>query len=146
MSCYLNIYLVPKVEGEEKDKESQKVNPIFLTQYSRNSDVYSVITENMAVPYTNNTEDVYADLTPQVMQEAKKDVNGTIDNMRERTDTLYKVLKESYNEELKNDIVESELYIKELQDQLDTIDKIKFIVDTVYDSESDFEKVVVNQG
>lgn len=146
MSCYLNIYLVPKVEEEEKDKESQKVNPIFLTQYSRNSDVYSAITENMAVPYINDTDDVYADLTPQVMQEVKEDVNRTIDNMRERTDTLYKVLKESYNEELKNDIVESELYIKELQDQLDIIDKIKFIVDTVYDSWSDFEKVVVNQG
>lgn len=139
MSCYLNIYLVPNSE------EGQESKPVFLTQYSRSTDIYSAVTENMVVPYLTN-EDVYSDLTPDVMQKVKEDIVETINNMKDRTDILYKVLKESYNEELKDDIVESETFIKELQEQLSVVEKIKFIVDTVYSNWSDFEKVVVNQG
>lgn len=139
MSCYLNIYLVPKSE------ESQESKPIFLTQYSRNTDIYSAITENMVVPYVMD-KDVYADLTPSIMQEVKHDVEKSISTMKNRTDTLYKMLEKNYNEDLKDDIVQSEDFIKELQEQLKVVENIKYIVDEVNSDWSDFEKVVVNQG
>lgn len=139
MSCYLNIYLVPK------SKEGQESKPIFLTQYSRNTDIYSAITENMVVPYVMD-KDVYADLTPSIMQEVKHDVEKSISTMKNRTDTLYKMLEKNYNEDLKDDIVQSEDFIKELQEQLKVVENIKYIVDEVNSDWSDFEKVVVNQG
>ena len=139
MSCYVNIYLVPK---SEEGKESK---PIFLTQYSRSSDIYSAITENMVVPYVMD-EDVYADLTPSIMQEVKADVEESITTMKRRTETLYKMLEKNYNEDLKDDIVQSEDFIKELQEQLGVTNNIKYLVDEVYSDWSDFEKVVVNQG
>lgn len=139
MSCYLNIYLVPKSEG------GQEVKPIFLTQYSRNTDIYSAITENMVVPYVMD-KDVYADLTPSIMQEVKHDVEKSISTMKNRTDTLYKMLEKNYNEDLKDDIVQSEDFIKELQEQLKVVENIKYIVDEINSDWSNFEKVVVNQG
>ena len=139
MSYYVNIYLVPKGE------EGQESKPIFLTQYSRNTDIYSAITENMVVPYVMD-EDVYADLTPSIMQEVKADAEKSISTMRNRTETLYKMLEKNYNEDLKDDIVQSEDFIKELQEQLEVINNIKYIVDEVNSDWSDFEKVVVNQG
>lgn len=139
MSCYLNIYLVPK------SKEGRESKPIFLTQYSRNTDIYSAITENMVVPYVMD-KDVYADLTPSIMQEVKHDVEKSISTMKNRTDTLYKMLEKNYNEDLKDDIVQSEDFIKELQEQLKVVENIKYIVDEVNSDWSDFEKVVVNQG
>lgn len=139
MSCYLNIYLVPKSE------ESRKSKPIFLTQYSRNTDIYSALTENMVVPYVMD-KDVYANLTPSIMQEVKHDVEKSISTMKNRTDTLYKMLEKNYNEDLKNNIVQSEDFIKELQEQLKVVENIKYIVDEVNSDWSDFEKVVVNQG
>lgn len=139
MSCYLNIYLVPKSE------EGRESKPIFLTQYSRNTDIYSAITENMVVPYVMD-KDVYADLTPSIMQEVKHDVEKSISTMKNRTDTLYKMLEKNYNDDLKDDIVQSEDFIKELQEQLKVVENIKYIVDEVNSDWSDFEKVVVNQG
>lgn len=139
MSCYLNIYLVPKSE------EGQESKPIFLTQYSRNTDIYSAITENMVVPYVMD-KDVYADLTPSIMQEVKHDVEKSISTMKNRTDTLYKMLEKNYNEDLKDDIVQSEDFIKELQEQLKVVENIEYIVGEVNSDWSDFEKVVVNQG
>ncbi len=41
MSQYLNIYI--KAKGQDK--------PLFLTQYSRSSEVYDIITDEMVVPY-----------------------------------------------------------------------------------------------
>ena len=66
--------------------------------------------------------------------------------MKNRTDTLYKMLEKNYNEDLKDDIVQSEDFIKELQEQLKIVENIKYIVDEVNSDWSNFEKVVVNQG
>lgn len=139
MSCYLNIYLVPKSE------EGQGSKPIFLTQYSRSTDIYSAFTENMVVPYVID-KDVYADLTPSIMQEVKHDIEKSISTMRSRTNILYKMLEKNYNEDLKDDIVSSEDFIKGLQEELKVIKKIEYIVSEVYSDWSDFDKVVVNQG
>ena len=139
MSCYLNIYLVPK------SKEGQESKPVLLTQYSRSTDTYSAITENMVVPYVMD-EDVYADLTPSIMRGIKNDIEKSISTMKSRTETLYKMLEKNYNEDLKDDIVQSEDFIKELQEQLKVVENIKYIVDEVNSDWSDFEKVVVNQG
>ena len=142
MSCYLNIYLVPK--SKEENKEAK---PLFLTQFSRNSDVYSCFEESVAVPYMgiDENKEVYSQLTSDDMRSALGSIEGMLTNMKDRIATLYKIIEKSYNEDLKNDIVDTESYIKELEETKSTIEKIKFIVDECGEY-SDFEKVVVNKG
>ena len=99
----------------------------------------------MVVRYVMD-KDVYADLTPSIMQKVKHDIEKSISTMRSRTNTLYKMLEKNYNEDLKDDIVSSEDFIKELQEQLKVVENIEYIVGEVNSDWSDFEKVVVNQG
>lgn len=140
MSCYLNVYLVKKdkVEGDK---------PLFFTQYSKDTEIYSSITESMYVPFLKDDENVeYADLTREVVQEALHNIESKKSKIKKRLETLYRIIKENYNEDIKNEIIDSEDYLTTLQEESTLIDNIKFLVDTCNPIWSDFEKVVVNQG
>ena len=57
MSQYLNIY----IKAKEHDKT------LFLTQYSRNSEVYDIITEEYVIPYDGDGK-TFCDLPLSTLQ------------------------------------------------------------------------------
>lgn len=138
MSCYLNIYLVPKKEKVEKNE------PLLLYFFSRNSDVYHIVTESINVPFCAN-KITYKDLTLDDMSHIISGHKGIIDDAKRRLQSLYNLYSKNANSELQEDILSSENYIVELEESLQTLIHIKDIVE-MCDGLSDFEKVVVNQG
>lgn len=154
MSSYLSFYLVPKLtkkkytyedytSKEEEIKISEGI-PLFLTCYSRNSDVYQAYNETLNPAY-GGMEDKYTEVSyedaKRVATEFEEDLQKSIDRLA----INYKILKEGgYNEDIWSEIQSSEEYIKE---QKETLQQLNFIAGLIHDitkHTSDFEKVLIN--
>lgn len=141
MSCYLNIYLVPK------EQEGVKATPLYLTQYSRSSEVYRLIDEHMSIPFWSSEEEMpKAQLELRDIEEIEAEVDECIKKDKERLNTLYKILEKGYNEDLKTEIIDLEAYIREQEEIKIPLAALKIIVEESYNEWSDFGSVVINQS
>ena len=143
MSSYLNIYLVPRKEHMPEQK------PLFLMQWSRNSEVYQAI-RDAANPTFIGTGDKtnYSDLTKDDLDEAIESIQNTIKSCRKRIQARVEALNKINNppketlDEFIQDNIDTSDYITELEETKSDLYALRNIIaDIQY---SDFEKVVCN--
>lgn len=148
MSEYLNIYLVPK---RSKDEEPKK--PVYITSYSRSTDEFDAITEEVAVPYSNDKEQ-YAELTSKAMQyvceQQENEVKDCDDRIKKRQEALRYITNGEAIETVLCEIDSITKYRDEQQATLDELRHIQWLVERIADESeydwSDFEKVAVDRS
>lgn len=148
MSEYLNIYLVPKRSKDEKLKK-----PVYLTCYSRNSDEFDAITEEVCVPYANDKEQ-YVELTSKAMQnvceQQESEVKDCDDRIKKRQESLRYISNGEAIETVLCEIDDITKCRDEQQETLNELRHILWLVEHIADeSEYDwpgFEKVVMDRG
>ena len=148
MSEYLNIYLVPK---HSKDEEPKK--PVYLTGYPRSTDEFDAITEEVAVPYSNDKEQ-YAELTSKAMQyvceQQENEVKDCEDRIKKRQEALRYITNGEAVETVLCEIDSITKYRDEQQATLNELRHIQWLVERI-ESENccdcgEFEKVVMDRG
>lgn len=148
MSEYLNIYLVPK---RSKDDEPKK--PVYLTCYSRSTDEFDAITEEVCVPYSNDKEQ-YAELTSKAMQnvceQQENEVKDCNDRIKKRQESLRYISNGEAIETVLSEIDDFTKYRDEQQITLNELKHLRWLVDRIaiereYDC-GEFEKVVMDRG
>jgi hypothetical protein len=144
MSEYLSIYLLPK-----KSKEGEKKEPMYVASYSRNSDVFQAITDEVCTPFGG--ED-YTELTTDDMNRVCKAQADEITEQDERITTRREALRSVTNSDVAEGIL-CELdnltkYRDELQGALDELRHIQWLTECAYDKyfAPDFEGVVMNRA
>lgn len=148
MSEYLNIYLVSK---HSKDEEPKK--PVYLTCYSRSTDEFDAITEEVCVPYANDKEQ-YAELTSKAMQnvceQQKAEVEGCNDRIKKRQEALRYISNGEAIETVLCEIDSITKYRDEQQATLDELRHIQWLVESIeaenYCDCGEFEKIVMDRG
>ena len=147
MSSYLTFYLVPKKSKTKytKDEEIEieiPQEPLAVFSYCRSDAVYEQYYSSLHPAYAGS-EDKYTEITEDdaksiVRSFEREDLNPA----KERLEILYKLFQIKYDNELANDIISLEDYIKGLEYTLSELKYIaRFIEEITY---SDFEKVLIN--
>lgn len=148
MSEYLNIYLVPKhSKGEDPTK------PVYLTCYSRSTEEFDAITEEVCVPYSNDKEQ-YAELTSKAMQniceQQENEVKDCDDRIKKRQEALRYI---SNGEAIETVLCEIDDITKHRDEQQATLNELRHILWLVESIEAEnycdcgeFEKVVMDRG
>ncbi len=144
MSSYLTFYLQPIQEGAEAPKE-----PMPLMAYSRSSNVYQTMREELAVAYAGE-KCAYSEITVSDMQHVLKTQRNEINRTKRYITSARKTLKSLPDRELireKSEIIEQqEEYVIELESDLQELQHIAYLVESVEDNKSwaSFSKVVAN--
>jgi len=141
MSSYLNFYLVPK----KKDWMSEEPKPLLFNSYSRGTEVYQSIYEELnPVWYGNGDTPAYTEITAG---DIKKVVNATkeylerIETKLEHKMECYKKLSVEDIEDAVSDYTSSKEYIEEVKENIADLEGIyNWMLDLEY---SDFEKKVL---
>lgn len=149
MSSYLTFYLVPNktktkyIKDEEITIELPQ-EPLALFSYSRSSNIYQKYWESLNPAYAGD-EDKYTELTPDMARRVVRDFEEEeLIPAKNRLETLYKIIKESYNDDLANDIISSESYIRELENTLSELKWLANVIVEINYSCGDFQKVLIN--
>lgn len=135
MSSYLNIYLVPKSKGEEKQK------PLLLISYSRSSDIYQYFNDNLNIAYYGMGEvPNYSKLTKEMVDNVLYDLKKDIQNSEKRVAEYEKHAAGNY--EIIDEIIHTKEYIEDLKSALHPIEYIGELVSELEYSE--FEAIYIN--
>lgn len=125
MSSYLNIFVKPR-KGDK---------PLFLTSFSKSSDVYQQFNENFSF---YSSEGKKTEITDGMMNQIEANLSAEINKNKDRY-IAYLEAKEKTDTE---DIISVKEYIKDLEDcraQLSVLHEIVWECDC---KTSDFEKVL----
>lgn len=142
MSSYLNIYLVPK-GNSDKPKNVPLISnkPLLFCSFSRNHPIYSAITEAINVVYAGN-EDVYTQLTEDILRDAVEELDGEIDNL------FHKIHEYELHSSGKKECIEQLIHYKELYNDMltnaENLNFMKLFISDIDNNYTDFEKVVCN--
>lgn len=144
MSSYLNIYLVPKkLEGATEEPK-----PLLFTSYSRSSDIYQTIYEELNPVFIGNGDTPnYSELKASDLQKAINEVSKTIKKSEERlvsTAEAYKAMSDKIPEEVVDDYVSTKEYLKELKETVSELECISCWVSDIELGCTSFEKVLIN--
>ena len=148
MSEYLNIYLVPK---HSKDEDLKK--PVYLTCYSRSTDEFDAITEEVAVSYANDKEQ-YAELTSKAMQYVCEQQKAVVEDCNDRIKRRQEALRYISNgEAIATTLCEIDSITKYRDKQQATLNELRHIQWLAERIESEnycdcgeFEKVVMGRS
>ena len=147
MSEYLNIYLVPK-KSKDGDKQA---SPMYITSYSRCSDVFEAIYENVNVAYDSDGK-TYSELSPgelrRVCNEMENNIAKQEQRIKTRMESLANVHDSEVASEILGDIDSFKDYANDMKATLAELKHILWLVETI-NSEFDygpFDKVVANRG
>lgn len=140
MSSYLTFYLVPKkskVEGEPK--------PMTFVSYSRNSEVYRAINDELNPVYAG-MEDKYSEITAddvkKVIANVEKDKAEAENRLKLRVDAYKDMANGVIPDEAIDEYVSLRGYIQDLQETINALEGIySWMSDLEY---SAFEKVLIN--
>ena len=143
MSQYLNIYI--KAKGHDK--------PMFLAQYSRNSEVYDIITEEAVVPY-NGDGKTYCDLTCMTLSDCLAGLEAINKTIEQKIATRMKALVHTKDQKVAGSIIEEldehRKYISEMNEEIEEISHLLWIARQIADCKSyswgDFEGLMANIG
>ncbi len=137
MSSYLNIY-------SRNKKNKQRV---LLLCYSRSSDMYQALYEHVTF-VGNDEEEKYTILNQSTLVYIKESLREQLDNIKTRLELDEKVLFQSrlsdeLLNELKDSILSSEEYIRDIEQTLGGIDVIDNLIYTLteYNKEGEWEIV-----
>lgn len=141
MSSYLNIYLVPKTKDTEV-----KVEPLYLTCFCRGTDIYERVYEELHPAYDGDAQPKYTEFTADsalhLLRCAQDFLANTESSFQSRIRAYKAVVGDKVPEDVVEDFVSTEEYIKDLKDEISVY---QFIYDIVSDlKDSDFEKVLIN--
>ena len=113
MSSYLTFYFVPKKskttykDGEEKEVDLVQ-EPLRVLTYCRSSEIYQNYYHVLNPAYAGN-EEKYTEITESDAERVTKYfLEEKLQPAEKRLESLYKIIKNSYNPDLAEDIVEFE--------------------------------------
>lgn len=140
MSSYLNFYLVPKKNKEEK---------YHFLSYSRNNNIYRFFQEVLHPVFIGMEEPLqYQDLTVNDVKKVIEEVEKTIEEQESAQNALCEAFNTienpgiEYQREYTNEYISNYEYISELEE---LVSELKGILSWMQDLEySDFEKVLIN--
>lgn len=143
MSQYLNIYI--KVKGQDK--------PLFFTQYSRNSEVYDIVCEEMVVPYSSDGN-TYCDLTCMALSDCLAGLEAINKTIEQKIATRMKALVHTKDQKVAGSIIEEldehRKYISEMDEEIEEISHLLWIARQIADCKSyswgNFEGLMANIG
>ena len=143
MSSYLNFYLVPK----KKDWMTDEPKPLVFNSYSRGTDVYQSIYEELNPMWIGNDDtprytEITADDIKKVINATKKYLKNTEAKLEYRMEG-YKKLSVEETEDAVNDYVSSKEYTEDIKQNIADLEGIHtWMSDLKY---SDFEeKILIN--
>ena len=144
MSSYLNIYLVPKkLEGATEEPK-----PLLFTSYSRSSDIYQTIYEELNPAFIGNGDTPnYSELKASDVQHVINEVKNTIKKVEERLNSTieaYKAMSDKLPEEAVEDYVSTKEYINELKETANELECIHYWASDIELGYTSFEKVLIN--
>lgn len=143
MSQYLNIYI--KAKGHDE--------PLFLTQYSRSSEVYDIITEEAVVPY-NGDGKTYCDLTCMTISTCLVELEKINKGIDRDIETRLKAMERTKDPKVADSIIEElddcHKYRSEIDEKIEEISHLLWLARQIADCKSyewgDMEGLVVNIG
>lgn len=143
MSQYLNIYI--KAKGHDE--------PMFLAQYSRNSEVYDIITEEAVVPY-NGDGKTYCDLTCKTLSDCLAGLQAINKTIEQKIATRMKVMEHTKDPKVAASVLE-ELdeyrdYTSNVDEEIEEISHLLWLARQIANCKSyswgDFEGLMANIG
>lgn len=143
MSSYLNIYLLPK-----KSEEIPNPKPLLLSSWSRASDLYGIIVDELNPAYIGNGDEPnYSDLTKEGLKRCIESVrNKQLDvsaKLQDRVNLLnqLKNLTKEAVEGFLEDEEDTAAYMRGLQEIHELLVNMLSLLDL---EGSDFERVLIN--
>lgn len=124
MSSYLNLYL------RTKEKNDKKSEDLFLMSFSRNSEVYSYINEELSNLYSS--EGQLKEITTTSISNIIRELEETLKEQHE----LYQVYKDCKEAQ---SAIETKKYIRELRNTLGQFNFISLILMECSFDYTDFE-------
>lgn len=143
MSQYLNIYI--KAKGNDE--------PMFFTQYSRNSEVYDIVCEEAVVPY-NGDGKTYCDLTCMTLSVCRNGLEKISKTIEQKIATRMKVIEHTKDPKVAAGIIEElddyRKYMSEVDEEIEEISHLLWLARQIADCKSyswgDFEGLMANIG
>ena len=149
MSSYLTFYLVPKKtrtkyndDGTTEEIEITKGEPLALLSYSRNSNIYRVIKEELNPVYIGMEEPQYSELTVADMHTVIRHYQEDIEKSKRVYDSKLEVISNVKTKDYIQDLIDDKELIKEMEETLVTLKYLRYLVEEI--EYSDFEKVLIN--
>lgn len=133
MSSYLNFY--------GRLRENPESEPVLFLSYSRSSDMYQEMYENLSVPYDEDGTK-FLKLTSSNLDEVLKQIQDNISSTRSRIKHLED--HANGNKDIIYDIVSLEEYTRDLERTRHSIEIIKDIVEEATFDYSGFSEILVN--
>jgi hypothetical protein len=121
MSSYLNIYLQEK--GSEKK--------ILLTSYSRSTDMYQTVWEELNPAYIGMEGDHYTELTVENLTQVINNLNDEISKHRNKLDYMEKIITQNADREMVQDILDLKEMIDDLKSVRQELDFYKDIAEDI---------------
>lgn len=108
MSSYLSFYIVPK-----KRKENEEKRHILILSYSRSSEIYQYVHENINPAFVGSDGEKYTTLDKENLGTVMRDIRQDIAKVKERLELYEKYA--SSNADLIEDVISQREYLKELE-------------------------------
>lgn len=119
MSSYLNFYVIPKEENDEKKK------PVFLTSFSRSNELYSIFYDNLHIAFIGDEKEKYTELSSVVINSLLSNADHSINNISKRIIELEK--HAAGNMEIISEILDLREYLEELKENRNYVQFIDFM-------------------
>lgn len=119
MSSYLNFYVIPKEENDEKKK------PVFLTSFSRSNELYSIFYDNLHIAFIGDEKEKYTELSSVVINSLLSNADHNINNISKRIIELEK--HAAGNMEIISEILDLREYLEELKENRNYVQFIDFM-------------------
>lgn len=135
MSSYLNIYL--------KRKENPEGSPLLFMSFSRNHPIYHAIEETVDPVYALE-EDVYTELTPELLTECINTLDGDIEHIINKINEYEKAILKNPKKDIIEQLVEYKEMFNEMEDNSSNLSFMRWFTKDILDGYSDFSKVLCN--
>nr|DAF76849.1 MAG TPA: hypothetical protein [Bacteriophage sp.] len=135
MSSSLNIYL--------KRKENPDSSPLLFMSFSRNHPIYHAIEETVDPVYTLG-EDVYTELTPELLTECINTLDGDIEHIISKINEYEKAILKNPKKDIIEQLVEYKEMFNEMEDNSSYLTFMRWFTSSITEGHSDFSKVLCN--
>lgn len=135
MSSYLNIYL--------KRKENPEGSPLLFMSFSRNHPIYHAIEKTVDPVYALG-EEVYTELTPELLTECINTLDGDIEHIISKINEYEKSILKNPKKDIIEQLVEYKELYKEMENDNSNLVFIRWFTNDIIKGYSDFSKVLCN--
>ena len=135
MSNSLNIYL--------KRKENSNSSPLLFMSFSRNHLIYHVIEKTVNPVYVLG-EEVYTELTPELLTECIITLNGDIEHIISKINEYEKSILKNPKKDIIEQLVEYKEMFNKMEDNSSYLAFMRLFISFITEGYSDFSKVLCN--